>query len=93
MHYVTDVKHLSGYRLVVTFEDGVRKIVDLQPHLHGEIFEPLKDLDYFKTVRVNPDIDTIVWDNDADFSPDFLYEIGVRVSDPIVPETVGRQRH
>ncbi len=27
---------------------------------------------YFKDVRVNPDIDTIVWTNEADF----LYEIG-----------------
>jgi len=82
MHYVTEVKHLSGYRLLVTFEDAVRKVVDLQPHLEGEIFEPLKDLDYFKTVRVNRDIDTIVWDNDADFSPDFLYEIGAAIAEP-----------
>jgi hypothetical protein len=39
----------------------------------------LKDVDYFKTVRVNPDIDTIVWENGADFSPDFLYESGTEV--------------
>ena len=39
--------------------------------------ELLKDIEYFRTVRVNPDIDTVVWDNDADLSPDFLYEIGV----------------
>jgi len=92
MHSVTDVKHLSGYRIRITFGDGAQKVVDLQPHLEGEIFEPLKDLDYFKTVRVNPEIDTIVWDNDADFSPDFLYEIGVPASDPTAPEAAGRWR-
>lgn len=76
MHFVRDVSYASKYNLLLTFEDGVVKLVDLEPYLDGEIFEPLKDIDYFKTVRVNPDIDTIVWDNDADISPDFLYEIG-----------------
>ena len=82
MHFVTDVKHLSGYRLLVAFEDGSRKTVDLEPHLEGDIFQPLRDLDYFKTVAVNEDIQTIVWGNDADFSPDFLYEIGVPAGEP-----------
>jgi hypothetical protein len=36
----------------------------------------LKDKDYFKTVKVDNDMDTIVWDNGADLSPDFLYKIG-----------------
>ena len=77
MHFVKDVTYVSEYKLLVTFEDGVVKLVDMEPYLDGEIFEPLKDIDYFKTVRVNPDINTIVWDNDADVSPDFLYEIGI----------------
>ncbi len=76
MHFVKGVAHQSGYKLLITFEDGVQKLVDLEPHLEGEIFEPLKDINYFKTVSVNPDLDTIVWNNNADFSPDFLYEIG-----------------
>jgi hypothetical protein len=77
MHFVKDVTYISAYKLLLTFEDGVAKLVDLEPYLDGEIFEPLRDIDYFKTVHLNPDIDTIVWDNDADLSPDFLYEIGV----------------
>jgi hypothetical protein len=82
MHFVKDVAYLSEYKLLLTFEDGVAKLVDLKPYLDGEIFEPLKNIDYFKNVRVNPDIDTIVWDNNADLSPDFLYEVGVVKSDP-----------
>lgn len=77
MYFVKDAAYISEYKLLLTFEDGVVKLVDMEPYLDGEIFEPLKDIDYFKTVSVNPDIDTIVWDNDADVSPDFLYEIGV----------------
>ena len=82
MHFVEDVTYISEYKLLLTFEDGVAKLVDLEPYLDGEIFESLKNIDYFKTVRVNPDIDTIVWDNNADLSPDFLYEVGVVKSDP-----------
>jgi Protein of unknown function (DUF2442) len=76
MHFVKNVSYQSGYKLLLTFEDGIQKLVDLKPHLEGEIFEPLKDINYFKTVSLNPDLDTIVWSNNADFSPDFLYEIG-----------------
>ncbi len=77
MHFVKDVKYLSGYKLALTFEDGSVRHVDLQAHLDGEIFEPLKEINYFKTVRVNPELDTIVWDNGADMAPEFLYAIGV----------------
>ena len=77
MRFVQSVRWLSRYKLLLGFEDGSLKKVDLAPHLDGPIFEPLKDVRYFKTVRVHPELRTIVWDNDADFSPDFLYEIGV----------------
>jgi hypothetical protein len=59
------------------FDDDTIKLVDLKPHLEGEIFQPLKNVEYFKKVKVNTDIDTICWDNGADFAPEFLDEIGV----------------
>lgn len=82
MHFVRDARYLVDYELLLTFEDGSVRRVDLEPHLDGEIFEPLKDISYFRTVRVNPDLDTIVWGNGADMSPDFLFEIGVPVAEP-----------
>lgn len=85
MHFVRKVELVSGHRLLLTFEDGCLREVDLGPHLDGDVFQPLRALDYFSTVRLEPDLDTIVWDNGADFSPDFLYEIGVQVSLPAHP--------
>jgi hypothetical protein len=76
MHHVCSAEYLDGYRVLVEFEDGIRKVIDLEQHLDGPIFEPLKAPAYFRLVSYNPDIETIVWPNDADFSPDFLYEIG-----------------
>ena len=84
MHLVKQSRHVSGHRLLITFDDGEEKLVNLEPHLEGEVFEPLKDPDYFKRCRVNEDIDTVVWPNGADFSPDFLYEIGQRVTDAAI---------
>jgi hypothetical protein len=82
MHWIRQAEPISGFKLLLTFGNGEKKAVDLEPHLDGPIFEPLKDPRYFKTVRVNEDLDTIVWDNGADFSPDFLYEIGRAVAQP-----------
>ncbi len=56
MHFVRDVDYISGYRLMVTFEDGSEKLVDLAPYLDGEIFEPLKDINYFRTVCLHRDL-------------------------------------
>ena len=80
MHWITDVSYLDGYKLKLIFENNECKLVDLQKHLDGKIFEPLKNISYFKSVTLNKDIDTIVWPNNADFSPDFLYEIGQPVN-------------
>ncbi len=76
MHYIINAEYVGGYRLRLTFEDHQIKLVDLEQYLDGGVFEPLKNLEYFKLVTLNPDIDTVVWPNNADFSPDFLYEIG-----------------
>lgn len=81
MRWVTEATYLGEYRLKIRFDNGEIKAVDLQPHLDGSIFQPLKDREFFKAFYVNRDIDTIVWPNDADFSPDFLYEIGQKISE------------
>lgn len=80
MHWITEASYVDGYKLKLKFENNEYRIVNLQPHLEGKIFQPLKDLSYFKSVTLNQDIDTVVWPNNADFSPDFLYEIGQPVS-------------
>ena len=81
MRWITEATYLDGYRLKIWFDNGEIKIVDLKSHLDGPIFEPLQDIDFFKSFCVNHDIDTIVWPNNADFSPDFLYGIGRNVSE------------
>ena len=77
--HVTSVTYLEGYKLRLSFNDGVVQDVDLQEELYGEVFEPLRDLEFFTQVTVNPDTNTIEWPNGADFAPEFLYKIGEEV--------------
>ena len=44
---VTDVDYVKDYELLLTFNDGTRKLVDLKPYLTGEVFGELLDLDKF----------------------------------------------
>ncbi len=62
----------AKYRL--RFNDGAEGVVDLSDCLEGEVFEPLKDEARFKAFRIDPDIETVVWDNGTDMAPEFLYE-------------------
>jgi len=71
---VTDAKYIKDYTLYLRFSDGSDGEVDLEPELDGEIFQPLKDISYFKDFFLNQEIHTVVWPNGADFAPEFLYE-------------------
>ncbi len=75
MPYVTAVRYLSAYSLELTFSDGATGVVDLSGELYGRFFEPLKDVNEFRKVRVEPDLSTIVWPNCADIAPDYLYQL------------------
>lgn len=71
---VQDVKLLQGYKVCLYFTDGSHRDVDLERYLHGPIFEPMKnDPNLFRSIRVDQELGTIVWDNGADIDPDVLY--------------------
>ena len=72
--HVREAKYLHDHVIWVRFNDGAIGEVDLRDELTGEMFEPLNDLRKFKSFHVDPDIETIVWDNGADLAPEFLYE-------------------
>jgi hypothetical protein len=57
------------------FTDGTTKEIDLQCYLRGPIFEPIRsDPQMFRSVKVDPRMGTLVWDNGADIDPDVLYK-------------------
>lgn len=82
MRKIRDVKYVRDYVLKIKFDNSRIKSVDLKDRIErlgshdGSIFKRLKRIGYFKKVRVNPEIGTIYWPNEADFCPDVLYQIG-----------------
>lgn len=70
---ITAVEPLDGFRLRLTFTDGLIREVDLSGDLWGPMAEPLQDLDYFRRVRVDPELGTVVWPNGFDLDPDVLH--------------------
>lgn len=70
---VTGVRVLDGFRVELRFRDGAVRTVDLEPFLHGPVFDPVRrDPAQFRKVRVDPELRTIAWPNGADIDPDVL---------------------
>ena len=58
----------------VTFTDGSARDIDLEPFLHGPLFDPIRqDPKLLAQVYVDPETETLTWPNGADIDPDVLY--------------------
>jgi hypothetical protein len=74
---IKDVKPQDNYLLNLTFENGEKRQFDLKPYLDFGIFQELKDLRLFNTVKIS--FDSIEWDNEADFDPEILYQKSLKI--------------
>ncbi|HEV7242086.1 MAG TPA: DUF2442 domain-containing protein [Thermoanaerobaculia bacterium] len=74
MNDVVEVRYVRDYTLWLRFQDGTSGEVDISRSFKGPVFEPLRNLEFFKQVSVDPEIGTIVWPNGADIAPETLYE-------------------
>ncbi len=83
---VVKAEYLKNYTIEIEFSDGFRNSINLKNELWGKIYEPLKDMNYFKNFKSNPF--TIYWENGADFSPEFLYELAKKQELLIADNTI-----
>lgn len=72
---VVRATHEEGHRIHLTFNDGTDGVGDFATWLSGPVFEPLKDILYFK--RFFLDGGTVAWPNGADIAPETLYEVAM----------------
>ncbi len=71
---IKSVEVLKDFWVRLEFTDGTQRDIDLEPYLHGPIFEPIRNNPMmFRSVKVDKRMGTIVWDNRADIDPDVLY--------------------
>ena len=70
---VTNVDYLGDYTLLCTFNDGVKKKVDLSSLLKYPAYKELADKKKFVQFGLDQ---TIFWFNGADIAPEYLYDHG-----------------
>lgn len=69
---VVDAEYRGEFKVWLLFNDGMEGTVDFSDWHTGEVFEPLKEPEYF--VRFFLDGGTLAWPNGADIAPETLYE-------------------
>jgi hypothetical protein len=74
MVHIVGVELANPFKLLLEFNTGERKLVDIEQYFRGPIFRPVReDPGYFNQVKVDDELGTIVWPNGADIDPDVLY--------------------
>jgi hypothetical protein len=74
IHKVVEFEVVAPYTLRIRFEDGTTQKINFQPVLAGELYSPLRDLNLFNRVSIDPEVHTLVWPNGADFDPAMLHD-------------------
>lgn len=69
---VVDAVYIGDYKVKLEFDNGETRIADCEQWLQGEVFEPLKDKEYFQKFFL--DGWSISWPNGADIAPETLYK-------------------
>lgn len=74
IHRVESFQIVAAYTLRVRFDDQTEQVINFEPILAGQLFRPLRDVELFNQVRVDPEVHTLVWPNGADFDPATLHD-------------------
>lgn len=72
LYTIEEFEIVGPYLLRIVFDDQSVQVIDFEPILRGELFSPLRDLKFFEQVRLDPEVRTLMWPNDADFDPETL---------------------
>jgi len=65
----------GDYEIFLEFQDGTSGVLDFKKKIetdHREVIKELIDKEKFKAIKL--ELDTVCWENGADFAPEYLYE-------------------
>jgi hypothetical protein len=71
--HVDRAEYIDDHSIHLWFNDGTDGQVDLRDVLTGPIFEPLREVAFFR--RFTLEGGTVAWENGADFAPEYLREL------------------
>ncbi len=73
--HVTEAEPYQGYTILLTFENGEKRLYDATPLLEKPICASLREPSFF--ARAKAAYGTVVWSDDIDIAPEYLYEYSV----------------
>jgi hypothetical protein len=79
IHHVKEIIKAEPFKLTLRFNTGETLAVDLEKRLRAKstseksLYKMLLDPEYFKQVKLQPEVESIYWENGLDFCPDVLY--------------------
>lgn len=88
MKKVINANAEDDFSLILGFNDGCLKRFDMKPYLDYEVFKPLKDLNYFKRIKIA--FGTVQWSDEQDISPETLYLEGEELNEKVFYESSQR---
>lgn len=74
IYRVTSFEIAGAFTLRIHFDDGTHQLIDFQPVLTGDLYGPLRSRLMFDRVSIDPEVQTLVWPNGADFDPATLHD-------------------
>jgi len=69
---IVSAKSENEYKVIVTFSNNEKRVIDISPYLSFGIFKKLKDISLFKQVKVA--FGTIEWPGGIDLDPEFVWQ-------------------
>ena len=73
IYHVKSFEIVAPYTLRIDFDDSTTQTINVEAILKGELYGPLRDLSLFNQVKLDPEVETLVWPNGADFDPETLH--------------------
>jgi Protein of unknown function (DUF2442) len=88
IHYPINAAYIGRYRILIEFENGELRTVDLSNYKERKLreFSDLKNEEYFKTFFIKDG--DLQWPNGWDVAPDYLYDISL----PAKVEPINKKR-
>ena len=88
IYRVVSCEIVAPLTLKLRFDDETTQTINFEPVLFGELYAPLRDETLFNQVKIDAEVQTIVWPNGADFEPATLHDWP-----ELADELIHRARH
>lgn len=74
LHDVVSASYKGGYTIEVAFDDGKKGLVDFSRYMvRGGVFARFRDIEFFKSFKVDSELGVLTWAGEVDVAPEILY--------------------